>query len=564
MAKIKVLDPDTVSLVAAGEVIERPISVVKELVENALDAQARQVVVQIEKDFHSITVTDDGHGLAAEDVPLAFQRHATSKIATAADLERILSLGFRGEALPSIAAVSRLIMKTREPTAEEGTLIEIAGGEVLRLEAVGAPAGTQVTVRELFFNVPARRKFLSSWRTESGLVSDFLQHLALAWPEVSFRFWLAEREVFHTPGTGLLPALTAIYGAEIAAALRPLQAERGELRVNGFLGPPQLARGRRRHQVIVINRRLVQHYAIAQAVAETFGRLLPEGKHPLFVLFLDLPPQLVDVNVHPRKTVVRLANEREVLSLCREAAKRALWGEKPKLSPPSSPAAPVSWERALRSLRSVVQETAIGEQRVAETLSPYFLSSPLVAVSALTYLAFLPPVYLLAQGPDGLYVVDQHAAHERVLFEKYARAAEGQGVPGQMLLEPVLVPLKGREAEELADCVRRFGFELEPFGRDAVLLRAIPAEMELAAARLLLEDLIAAWDKLLPPHRERELLALMACHGAVRAGDRLSPPVAQELLDQLLSCQEPTVCPHGRPTFICFPYRELNQRLGRS
>ncbi|RDV84767.1 DNA mismatch repair endonuclease MutL [Ammonifex thiophilus] len=559
MGKIKVLDPDTVSLVAAGEVVERPASVVKELVENALDAQARRITVRVEKDFGPITVVDNGCGIPADEVLLAFSRHATSKISTARDLENITTLGFRGEALPSIAAVSRLTMKTREPGAEEGMLVEIAGGEVLRKETVGAPPGTQVIVRDLFYNVPARRKFLSSWRAESSHIVDLLEHLALAWPEVSFSFWLAGREVFHTPGTGLLPAITAIYGAEVASTLLPLEAEEGELKIRGFLGRPELARGHRRHQVVVVNRRLVRHYGIAQAIAEAFGSLLPAGKHPFFVLFLELPPRLVDVNVHPQKTVVRFADEREVLALCREAVKRALFGERRPMvkTPPSPP--PRSWDEALRELRFSVKEVASMAERVAESPPTYLFSF----LPPLTYLGFLPPVYILAQGPEGLYVVDQHAAHERILFEKYAKAAENQGVPSQGLLEPIPVSLKGREWEEIGPYIMRFGFVLEPFGRGTALLRAIPADLEVAAACLLLEEFLTSWEEIPVPRREREVLALMACHGAVRAGEVLSPPLAQELLNQLAACHEPTVCPHGRPTFFSLSYQELEKRLGR-
>ncbi|MEW6572106.1 MAG: DNA mismatch repair endonuclease MutL [Bacillota bacterium] len=592
MSRIKVMDAETVNLVAAGEVVERPASVVKELVENAFDAGATQVEVSVEKELKGVTVADNGWGIAAEDVLLAFERHATSKISSSADLGRIQTLGFRGEALPSIAAVARVQLKTREPEVLGGTLLVIEGGEVRDFRPVGAPSGTTITVRDLFYNTPARRKFLGSTRVESARLTDVVTRLALGRPDVSVRLVTGGREVFRTPGTGLLGAITAIYGRTVAEALVPVEDGAEGVRVEGYIGRPALARATRSGQTLLVNGRYVKHGGLAAAVYHAFGTLLPAGKHPFFVLHLVLDPGLVDVNVHPQKMAARFAREKEVTGLVHTAVKKALFGRTSLIpgavtspKPLGAGAPPGDWVGALRRLGPLEEgyfstpgagrtpdrnehPGGIGNGLPVTFQDELFLReekpryNEQSAFPALQYLAFMPPVYILASGPGGLFLVDQHAAHERVLFEEYGAAVARGAITSQVLMHPETVEL---DAGDLANALElaRYGFIIEPFGEGTALLRAIPAGLGPDSARLLLADLLACLSAGEEPVREQAALASMACHSAVKAGEALSPAEAVALLLKLAVCREPFTCPHGRPTTVCLSHEELLRRFGR-
>ncbi|MEW6447254.1 MAG: DNA mismatch repair endonuclease MutL [Bacillota bacterium] len=595
MGRIRVLDTETINLVAAGEVVERPASVVKELVENAFDAGAAQVEVSVERELKAVTVADNGWGIAAEDVLLAFERHATSKISASADLGRIQTLGFRGEALPSIAAVARVQLKTRTPEALGGTLLVIEGGEVRDFRPAGAPPGTTITVRDLFYNTPARRKFLGSTRAESARLTDMVARLALGRPDVSVTLTTGGREVFRTPGAGLLGAITAVYGGSIAEALVPVEAEDEGVRVEGYVGRPALARATRSGQTLLVNGRYVKHGGLAAAVYHAFGTLLPAGKHPFFVLHLVLDPGLVDVNVHPQKMAARFAREKELTGLICAAVKRALFGRislipragtGPKTGGAAAPQG--DWAGALRrlgspeeghfSLPAAGRTPGIGDNaRVlgggfpAESKDELFFreETPRYNEQAgfprLEYLAFLPPVYLLASGPEGLFLIDQHAAHERVLFEEYSAAAARGGIMSQFLMEPEPLEMATADLTDAAAELVRYGFLIEPFGECAALLRAIPAGVGPDSARLLIADFLAslANNDLPGTQREERWAASMACHSAVKAGEVLSPAEAVALIARLAACREPFTCPHGRPTVVCLSHEELLRRFGR-
>jgi DNA mismatch repair protein MutL len=580
MGRIAVLDPETVNRVAAGEVVERPASVVKELVENALDAGATEVTVVVKgKELEAITVADNGCGIAEEDVLLAFERHATSKISSSADLEQVRTLGFRGEALPSIAAVARVSLKTKVAGALGGTLVEIEGGRVANFIAAGAPAGTTVTVRDLFYNTPARRKFLSAAKTESALIADTVARLALAQPGVSLRFLSGERELFRTPGTGLLPAVKAIYGEMLAETLIPVYAQAEGVRVEGFIGRPALARTTRRAQTLVINGRFVKHAGLTAAVYGAYGTLLPTGKHPFFVLHLTVEGGLVDVNVHPQKLAVRFSREKQVAGLVRGAVKAALFGGV-NLIPGAglAPAAPAD-ERCLPDWGSVLRRFARREGPAGstgwrpESAQGAFDESALFTKEAapgygaafprLQYLGSLHHTYLLASGPEGLYLVDQHAAHERVLFEEFKVDLAHGGVAGQLLVEPLPIAVDAADLPAVTEDLARYGFVVEPFGEGTYLLRAAPAGLAVDQARLLVADLMACLAAGDSVFREREALASMACHGAVKAGEHLAPAEAAALLERLGRCAEPFTCPHGRPTAVCISREELERRFGR-
>lgn len=608
MGRIRVLDPETVGLVAAGEVVDRPASVVKELVENAFDAGASCVEVVVDKELKSITVRDNGCGIAEADVLLAFERHATSKITCGADLERVATFGFRGEALPSIAAVARVELKTRVAGAVGGTLVRIEGGQVVDFRPVGAPPGTTVTVRDLFYNTPARRKFLSSPRVELGRVTEMTGRLALGRPDVAVRLESGGRELFRTPGTGLAGAVRAIYGEAVAAALVPVEAEGAGVRLTGFVGRPELVRTTRRGQTWFVNGRYVKHGGLTAAVYEAYGTLLPAGKHPFFVLHLTLDPGFVDVNVHPQKLTVRFDQEREVLAFARGAVKKALFGRavlipgaKGKGTPGGMPSgAGFRWglsdrlpgrepasgvffreetrrygEGAARLTAAAAEETAQvrllpGEGGLPSAGSEGAAAADVVGTifPALEYLAFLPPTYILAAGPEGLYLIDQHAAHERVLFEAFGAALARGGIASQLLVAPELVEVRGFDPEAAGE-LARFGFLVEAFGEDAALLRGVPAGLGAERGRLLLAELLDLWaageqvDGGSGAGREKAALASLACHAAVKAGERLAAPEAAALISQLAACREPFTCPHGRPTAVCLGYEELARRFGR-
>ncbi|MEW6183321.1 MAG: DNA mismatch repair endonuclease MutL [Bacillota bacterium] len=582
MGRIKVLDPETVNRVAAGEVVQRPASVVKELVENAFDAGAATVKVALSgKELESVTVSDNGCGIAGEDVPLAFERHATSKISSGADLERIETLGFRGEALPSIAAVSRMTLKTKVKGALAGTLLEIDGGKVVKFEATGAPSGTTITVRDLFYNTPARRKFLSSWKTENTAVTDTAVRLALGRPDVSLSLSYGEREVFRTTGAGLLSAINTIYGETVAGALVPVSAETEGMRLEGFVGRPALSRTTRRSQTLLVNSRYVKHAGLNTAVYLAYGTLLPTGKHPFFVLHLTVDPGVVDVNVHPQKSAVRFSREREVADFIRGAVKSALFGRtglipgarsNPVRMPVQQRSLP-EWSDVLRRLGGREDPAGAGWQPAQGETAAGAATEGVLAKEeralygerfpALSYLGFIRPTYLLAAGPEGLYIVDQHAAHERVLFEKYASALARGGITSQMLVEPVVLDTVSVELRAVAEEIERYGFMVEPFGEGTGLLRAIPAGSDLDGALLLLADLTACLAAGDPLDHERSALASMACHNAVKAGESMAAAAVTALFDRLAACKEPLTCPHGRPTVICLSREELERRFGR-
>lgn len=608
MGRIRVLDPETVGLVAAGEVVDRPASVVKELVENAFDAGASCVEVVVDKELKSITVRDNGCGIAEADVLLAFERHATSKIACGADLERITTFGFRGEALPSIAAVARVELKTRVAGAVGGTLVRIEGGQVVDFRPVGAPPGTTVTVRDLFYNTPARRKFLSSPRVELGRVTEMTGRLALGRPDVAVRLESGGRELFRTPGTGLAGAVRAIYGEAVAAALVPVEAEGAGVQLTGFVGRPELVRTTRRGQTWFVNGRYVKHGGLTTAVYEAYGTLLPAGKHPFFVLHLMLDPGFVDVNVHPQKLTVRFDREREVLAFARGAVKKALFG-RAVLIPGVAGKGAAGGTPSGAGFRGGLPDRLFGREPVPgiffkEETGYYRTGATGLAAAtteeavqvrllpgegglpgagsegdtgagaasaifpALEYLAFLLPTYLLAAGPEGLYLIDQHAAHERVLFEAFGTALARGGIASQLLVTPELVEIRGFDPEAVEE-LGRFGFLVEAFGEDAVLLRGVPAGLGAERGRLLLAellDLLATGEQAdggPGAGREKAVLASLACHAAVKAGERLTAPEAAALINQLAACREPFTCPHGRPTTVCLGHEELARRFGR-
>ncbi len=581
---IRILPPEVVSQIAAGEVIERPASVVKELVENALDAGARQIRVRIlQAGRRLIEVADDGCGIEAEELPLAVQRHATSKIGRADDLYQLHTLGFRGEALASIAAVSHLTILSRPPHAPSGMRLRAEGGKILGIEPSGAPPGTLVRVEHLFYNLPARLKFLKTDLTERRAIDLLISRYALAYPQVRFTFQEGDQVLLQTAGDGDRRAiLAALYGVEVARPLIEIEAEEDGWRLSGFVSPPGLTRSNRREITFFVNGRWIQDASLGAALLQAYHTLLMVGRYPLAVLFLELPPQEVDVNVHPAKAEVRFRDADRVFRFVQRAVRRGLLAgaslpeldaEMESLRPPAPAAAPLEWEIAHSEVpRAPAQTTPEADVLPPGAAAPVERPAaplPSPTLPLLRLIGQVAQTYLVAEGPDGLYLIDQHAAHERVLFEKLLTQLREQRLVSQALLEPVLVTLPPHQArllEAQLPALERFGFEVVAFGPHTYQVRAIPALFSGAdpaqALRALVED-FEEDESPLQQEQEARLAARVCKRLAIKAGQTLSPAEQRALLEDLERCESPRTCPHGRPTMIHISVSLLERQFGR-
>jgi DNA mismatch repair protein MutL len=569
---IHLLPEEVASAIAAGEVVERPASVVKELVENALDAGARSIDIQVERGGRErITVADDGCGIDPDEVVLALARHATSKLETTQDLFAIRTLGFRGEALASIAAVSHLEITSRIELAEAGVQLISEPGVTGTPGPVGAPVGTQVQVRNLFFNVPARLKFLKSEDNERRRTLGLVTRYALAYPQVRFELVQEGRRVFQSTGSGEpREVLAAMFGLELARQVLSLPAtEARGIRVAGFISPPSIQRSSRREITLFINGRWVQDSSLAAAVVQAYHGLLMVGRFPLAVVFLTLPPEDVDVNVHPAKAEVRLREPELVFSVLQRVVRSTLLGQ---AAPPSLDL-PAGWGE--RPWGQGGQAVSPGWLIAHPSESAPLMTAPAQRTLAAAGVPLLRAVgqvgaaYLVAEGPDGLYLIDQHAAHERVLFETLM-AAERAGVrESQGLLEPVTVELSPAQSialEPQLGVLQHLGFEIEPFGRGAFRVRALPAllaNLQPEAALLAVVEEFEEDEAPLEAETEARLAARVCKRAAVKAGQVLSLVEQEQLLRDLEACASPRTCPHGRPTMIHLSVESLERQFGR-
>jgi DNA mismatch repair protein MutL len=575
---IRILDPEVAARIAAGEVVERPASVVKELVENALDAAASAVSVEVAGGgVDTIRVVDDGCGLAPEELELAFARHATSKLADD-NLLRITSLGFRGEALPAIAAVAEVEMVSRPPGAQSAAFIRLAGGATVERGSRGAPVGTSVAVGGLFARQPARRKFLRSPSAEANQIASVVSHYALAYPAVRFSLSLDGRRALLTSGSGdLRDAVAAVYGADVAAAMLPIQPGDGPITVDGLAAAPHVSRASRGYVSLFVNGRWIQSRRLAYAVEEAYRGMLMVGRYPIAVLHLRLPCEEVDVNVHPTKREVRFRDESAVFGAVQRSVRAALLESAPVPPAPAVPpgtqqAAPLHqpssrplWEHA----RALERRQAGGERaQPAATAGP---STPAAVLPALRVIGQLGNTYIIAEGPDGMYLIDQHAAHERVLYERFCRQRLERAPEVQALLEPLALDLSPPHRALIADneeLLRDHGFEVEPFGEGSYLVRALPASLAGLPAGLgdPRQATVSFLDLMLEEgegdRRDRVAMSL-ACHGAIRAGKTLSQEEMRELVRQMESAEAPNACPHGRPTMIHMSAETLAREFGR-
>lgn len=639
MSKIQVLDQVTIDKIAAGEVVERPASVVKELVENAIDAKAAAVTVEVKEGGISfMRIADNGCGIDREDVPGAFLRHSTSKIRNAEDLEHISSLGFRGEALSSIAAVSQVELITKTPEDRFGTRYMISGGKEEGMEDIGAPDGTTFLVRQLFYNVPARRKFLKTAMTEAGHVSDLMTRMALSHPHISFQFINNGQSKLHTSGNGnLRDVIYHIYGREIAANLINVTYEKNGIRITGYIGAPLISRGNRNFETYFINGRYVKSSIIYKAIEDAYKDFTMQHKYPFTVLHIEVVGEDVDVNVHPTKMEVRFHNQQMVYNSIYEAVDQALHEKEliPEVTidvPKAVPKAQVKPEPVARS-KEVIQpevnrsakvqpEKASGErdldyfmeQMKKRVMSYHQLNSsaevkgkseifkPQVQVdrvkeAAASYRAKQSPeqmtlfdgklldkekranykiigqvfdTYWLVEFDNSLYIIDQHAAHERVLYEKTLREMKTREFTSQMISPPVILNLTMQEAQLLRtymDQFTRIGFEFEEFGQDSYAVRSVPANLFSIAKKELLMEMIDSLSEEVHRRQSSELLdekiASMSCKAAVKGNMRLSAQEVDALIGELLKLDNPYHCPHGRPTIISMSKRELEKKFKR-
>ncbi len=560
--KIRLLPPDLVQKIAAGEVIERPASVVKELVDNSIDAGARGIEVEIKGGGRElIKVRDDGVGMEGEDAPLAFHRYATSKISSSDDLWSISTLGFRGEALPSIASVSQVILVTKPHKGVSGTLVEVVGGEVQGVQEVGAPEGTSVTVRNLFFNIPARRKFLSSISSEYRQIADLLHNFLLAYPQLSFRFVQDGREVFNYPSAkGKRERVEGIWGARYGGDMLTIVYQEEDLKIEGFISLPKASRTSGRHQRFFVNGRSIVSKLLSHSLLQGYGDLLLPGSYPLAVIFLEVDPKLVDVNVHPTKKEVKFSNSSWVHDTLARAVKASLG--KGSFTPSLPRGRRVEEAMADYLERRSTQETLklpSGDGGFAPPREEA-RRGPLINFWQVHNL------YIITEIKGGLLIMDQHAAHERVLYEKALRNLEQGRAIGQRLLFPQNIELTQVEYslwEEHQEDFRKLGFELRPFGGRSLLIEAVPAGAKNRGGGELVKGIL---DQLREEGKARgkdEFAKSYACHGAIKAGDKLTPEEMSNLFDSLFATQTPYFCPHGRPTLIKLTLQELGRRFGR-
>ena len=663
MQHIQVLDQVTIDKIAAGEVIERPASIVKELVENAIDAGATHVTIEIEEGGISlIRITDDGSGIMKEDIRNAFLRHSTSKIRNVEDLLHITSLGFRGEALSSIAAVTKVEVITKTKEAILGTRYVIEGGQELSLDEAGSSDGTTFIIRQLFYNVPARRKFLKTAMTEAGHVQDLLIRLALSHPEVAFRFLNNNQEKLRTSGSGKLKdVIYNIYGRDVASNLLELDYRQGGIHITGYLGKPLITRGNRNFETFFVNGRYVKSTMISRAVEDAYKDFMMQHKFPFVVLHFQVDTETVDVNVHPTKMELRFQNQQEVYKTVFEAIHRQLLEPEliPQVEVPEPLTSPVQEKKKTpspdlklvrRAIPSDSKEAAVSiattpidsaAQTVPEPVKEephnedYFIRKMRERVmsyhnrnssaevkdqkkifrpeeqkkriqtsvrEATTYKVNETPVvqkpeqlnlfeekllkrevraeyrligqvfdtYWLVQFQDNLYIIDQHAAHERVLYERTLKEMKNREFTSQYLSPPIILTLSMQEAELLKTHKERFeriGFDIEPFGGEEYAIRAVPANLfSIAKKELFMEMLDNLADGLstnMTPDIIDEKVASMSCKAAVKGNNRLSAQEVDALIGELLELENPYHCPHGRPTIIAMSKKELEKKFKR-
>lgn len=567
---IHILPPEVASQIAAGEVVERPASVVKELVENSLDAGATQISITVKEAGRGlIEVADDGSGISFDDLPLTVSRHATSKLSSAEDLFHIATLGFRGEALASIGSVSQLTLTSRAEDAAQGGKLRVDGGHVSAVEPIGVPIGTVVKVADLFYNVPARLKFLKKDVTERRHIEEFVARYALAYPHIRFQLRQEDRFTVQTSGSGdRREVLASLYSVKLAQQMLEVLAEYEQLTITGFTSAITFTRSNRREITLFINGRWIQDTALVTAVVQAYHTFLMVGRYPQSALFLELPPEMVDVNVHPTKAEVRFRDRDQVFRGVQRAVRRALLAHTPVPDIRGKSFETPGTETGFYQEDQVWSPPDPGYQQGQLTWDPLERQLDDSRVPLLRLIGQVAATYLVAEGPDGLYLVDQHAAHERILFEHFLEQRQ-TSIPSQVLLEPAVVEFSAAEASLINDqlpVLEKLGFQVEEFGLNTFLVRGIPQILAgvdpSAALRVLVED-FEEDETPLQAELEAKIIARVCKRAAVKGGQSLSVEEQRALLDDLEGCQSPRTCPHGRPTMIHLSVDLLERQFGR-
>ena len=560
---IRIMPPDLALKIAAGEVVERPASAVKELLENAIDAGASHISVEVrDAGLTLLRVTDDGEGIAAEDLPLAFTSHATSKIGNFDDLEHLTTLGFRGEALPSIAAVARVDVQTKTRESAVGTRYSVDFGAPRPPSPCASPGGVRISVSDLFGNVPARRKFVRSLRAEGGQIQAVVMECALAQPAIAFTLSIDGRITFRSPGTGVLAeAVAAVHGPDILAQMIAVNMEQHGVGVSGLCSTPALTKSNRTGITVCVNGRTIQNRNLQFALEEAYSGFLMRGRHPVAVIHLTIPAGEVDANIHPSKREVRFARDREVHGVLFRAVGNALLDMRLRETGPDTAVAGGAMQAVTPTFQADLGLNAAGGEpaAAAPTIMP---GLPALRVFGQANLTFI-----IAEGPAGLYMIDQHAAHERVIYDLLDEQLGSGAVQSQAMLEPVsvpLTPLQMTALEEFRDLLSDAGFVLEPFGTSACLVRSVPTLAGRGGpADLVLEVLTELTTTPEAGSARERALAAMACKAAVKAGATLDVQEMRELVGQLERTLRPATCPHGRPTMIHLSHTQLEREFGR-
>ena len=636
MSTVHVLDENTINKIAAGEVVERPASVVKELVENAIDAGAKRIEVESMAGGTSfIRVTDDGCGMSGEDARLAIERHATSKIRQLADIENIGTLGFRGEALPTIASVSRFSLLTRPAGSELGTAVTVEGGRNTEVREAGCNVGTTVRVEDLFFNTPARKKFLKTTNTEGSKINDFIIKLALARPDITFRYISNNKPAVTTPGSGSLKdTVQSIYGMTVGSALLELKLSDPGVTVSGFITKPSMLRSSRAWQTFIVNGRIVTNKAIAKAVDNAYHSLLPKSGYPLVVLKLEVPADTVDVNVHPQKLEIKFDDEGRIFKAVYKAVLDAVRStgsnlgavaaavqrperhftemtlpltEKAPERPPVRPLVymqdrppiktggrqtaggrpdfsevqKIIYEEKAGSINKTERAAAKPEVEMAGLLenmqcretAPCLTEAPTdragkPEVGKLTPLGQVGRCYIVASDAGGLYIIDQHAAHERIMYDKFSGLAEE--IPSQQMLMHLVLEFSPGEADlvgENLELFRQLGFDMSACGDREFRLMSVPSDIFVSEAEETVREILAELDdrpRVTAAEIRHACIATMACRAAIKAGEEMNLKQMELLIDELANTARPYTCPHGRPTILRFSVAELAKMFKRT
>lgn len=595
MGKIQILDQSTINQIAAGEVIERPASIVKELIENSIDALSTAITVEIKEGGISfIRITDNGEGINKDDIEVAFKRHATSKIKSALDLVTVSSLGFRGEALSSIAAVAMVELITKEKNSLLGSRYEIAGGESKEIEEVGVPDGTTFIIRNLFFNTPARRKFLKSGATEAGYISDIVSKIALSHPEIAIRFINNGKQLLNTSGNGnLKDVIYSVYGREIASSLLKVEFSNELIKINGFIGKPIISKGNRSFENYFINGRYIKSNMINEAIEEGFGNFMMQHKYPFAAIQFQVDPEILDVNVHPTKMELRFKNHDEIYPFIIDAVKDSLMEKQliPKVTfenkeekkevlvPVVEKKAPEFFEE-----KRIIKEVELKEEieysplpipvkkeKTDQQISLF--SEELLSEKARSRHKLLGQIfdtYWIIEYGEEMYIVDQHAAHEKVLYEKIMKRIKDRKVSTQNLAIPIILSLTLNEIEVLKSIekeLKEIGYEIEDFGGNEYAVRGVPFDLFSISKEELLKEIIDSLseDNSIKKGSQMiiEKIASMSCKAAVKGNHKMSYEEANSLMDQLLKLENPYNCPHGRPTIISMTKYELEKKFKR-